>query len=52
MMYVLLFVLDVSMLSECKGDINAGVENGGRMVAVNVWHECVAGTDMNKVQQN
>ena len=40
----LLFVLDVSMLRECEGDGNAGVGDGGGVVAVSVWHEYGIGT--------
>ena len=39
-MRVLLFVLDVSILTECEGDSNAGVGYGG---VASVWHGYVGG---------
>ena len=41
-MCVLLFMLDVSMLRECEVDDNAGVGDGGGVVAVR--HEYVGGS--------
>ena len=43
-MCVLLFVLDASMLRVCEGDGNAGVGDGGGVVAVSPGHEYVGGT--------
>ena len=40
---VLLFVLDVSMLRECKGDGNAREVDGGGVVAVSTGHEYSGG---------
>ena len=38
----LLFMLDVSMLGECEGDINAGVGDGGGLIAMSA--EYLGGT--------
>ena len=32
------------MVRECEGDDNAGVGDGGGVVVVSAWHECVGVT--------